>query len=96
MRRAAVVRFALSLAVAAALAASIPLSGCSEASGKAATQAPCPKNKFDQVLFAVDKAGTVTTIPSEDLERYQRMGYRPASQQQAKELALRECPAGFR
>lgn len=85
-----------SLVAAAALAALLPLSGCSEASGKSAPPAPCPKDKFAAVYFAVDKAGTVVTIPSDDLEHFQRLGYRSASQEQAKTLALRECPAGFR
>lgn len=95
MRR-ALLSSARALVAVASLAALLPLSGCSEASGKGAPPAPCPKDKYAQVYFAVDKAGTVTTIPGEDLEHYQRLGYRPASQEQAKALALRECPAGFR
>lgn len=92
MRR-ALLSAAPALAAAAAL---LPAFGCSEAAGKGASPKPCPKDKYAQVYFAVDKTGTVTTIPGEDLERYQRLGYRPASQEQAKALALRECPAGFR
>ena len=38
----------------------------------------------------------VVTFPVDDLEPYQRLGYRPATDAQAKTLALRECPAGFR
>ena len=81
------------LAAAAALAALLSLSGCNEA---AASAAPCPKDKYAQLYFAVDKTGKVTTIPVDDLEHYQRLGYRPATDALAKTLALRECPAGFR
>jgi hypothetical protein len=31
----------------------------------------------------------------EELERYQRLGYRPATQEQAKAFVRGECPAGF-
>ena len=93
MRSAAPRRSFRSLAVAAALAALLSLSGCNEASASAA---PCPKDKYAQLYFAVDKTGKVTTIPVDDLEHFQRLGYRPATQEQAKTLALRECPAGFR
>ena len=81
------------LAAGVVLAGLLALSGCSEASARSA---PCPKDKYAQLYFAVDKTGTVTTIPIDDLEKYQRLGYRPATQEQAKNLAHRECPAGFR
>jgi hypothetical protein len=93
MDRAASLRSFRPLAAAVALAALLSLSGCNEAS---ASSAPCPKDRYAQLYFAVDKAGKVTTIPVDDLEHFQRLGYRPATQEQAKALALRECPAGFR
>jgi hypothetical protein len=48
------------------------------------------------MYFAVDPAGTVVKFPEEELEAYQRRGFRPASQEQAKALVRKECPAGFR
>jgi hypothetical protein len=48
------------------------------------------------MYFAVDPSGNVVTFPEEDLEQHQRRGFRPATQDQAKALVRRECPAGFR
>lgn len=84
-----------SLVLLAALAA-LPLSGCSEASGQTKGAEPCPKTKYESMYFAVDPAGMVVRFPEEELEKYQRRGFRPASQEQAKALVRRECPAGFR
>ena len=83
------------LLVVAALAA-LSLSGCSEASGHAQGAEPCPKTKYDAMYFAVDPSGTVVKFPEEELESHQRRGFRPASQEQAKALVRKECPAGFR
>lgn len=79
----------------AALAA-LPLSGCSEASGHTKGAEPCPKTKYDALYFAVDPSGTVVKFPQDELEQYQRRGFRPATQEQAKALVRKECPAGFR
>ena len=84
-----------SLVLLAALAA-LPLAGCSEASGHPQGAEPCPKTKYDAMYFAVDPSGTVVRFPQEELEGYQRRGFRPASQEQAKALVRKECPAGFR
>ena len=83
------------LAVVATLAA-LSLSGCSEASGHTQGAEPCPKTKYDAMYFAVDPSGTVVKFPEEELESHQRRGIRPASQEQAKALVRKECPAGFR
>jgi len=83
------------LAVVAVLAA-LSLSGCSEASGHTQGAEPCPKTKYDAMYFAVDPSGTVVKFPQEELESYQRRGFRPASQDQAKAMVRKECPAGFR
>jgi hypothetical protein len=88
-------RPSLSLVVLAALAV-VSLSGCSEAAGHTQGAEPCPKTKYDTMYFAVDPAGTVVKFPEEELEAYQRRGFRPASQEQAKALVRKECPAGFR
>jgi hypothetical protein len=85
----------LSLVGLAALAV-VSFSGCSEASGHAQGAEPCPKTKYDAMYFAVDPAGTVVKFPEEELESYQRRGFRPASQEQAKAMVRKECPAGFR
>ena len=74
----------------------VPLSACSEASGQTKGAEPCPKTKYDAMYFAVDPSGTVVKFPEEELEQYQRRGFRPASQEQARALVRRECPAGFR
>jgi len=84
-----------SLVLLAALAAAA-LCGCSEASGQTKGAEPCPKAKYDAMYFAVDPSGTVMTFPQDELEQYQRRGFRPASQEQARALVRRECPAGFR
>ena len=83
------------LLVVAALAA-LSLSGCSEASGHAQGAEPCPKTKYDAMYFAVAPSGEVVKFPEEELETHQRRGFRPASQEQAKALVRKECPAGFR
>ena len=83
------------LLVLAALAA-LSLSGCSEASGHAQGAEPCPKTKYDAMYFAVAPSGEVVRFPEEELEIHQRRGFRPASQEQAKALVRKECPAGFR
>ena len=83
------------LLVVAALAA-LSLSGCSEASGHAQGAEPCPKTKYDAMYFAVAPSGEVVRFPEEELETHQRRGFRPASQEQAKALVRKECPAGFR
>jgi hypothetical protein len=85
----------LHLVVLAALAV-LPQSGCSEASGHPQNAEPCAKTKYDAMYFAVDPSGTVVKFPEEELESYQRRGFRPASQEQAKALVRKECPAGFR
>lgn len=85
----------LRLLALAALAA-VPLWGCSEASGQTQGVEPCAKTKYDAMYFAVDRAGAVVKFPQDDLESYQRRGFRPASQEQAKALVRKECPAGFR
>jgi len=85
----------LLLVVLAALAV-VPLSGCSEASGHTQGAEPCAKTKYDAMYFAVDRSGVVVKFPQEELESYQRRGFRPASQEQAKALVRKECPAGFR
>lgn len=82
-------------ALVAALAV-LPLAGCSEASGQTKSAEPCAKNRYDTMYFAVDPAGLVVTFPQDELEQHQRRGFRPASQEQAKALVRRECPAGFR
>jgi hypothetical protein len=74
----------------------VPLAACSEASGQTKGAEPCPKTKYDAMYFAVDPSGTVVKFPEEELEQYQRRGFRPASQEQARALVRRECPAGFR
>jgi hypothetical protein len=79
-----------------ALLSAVPLSGCSEASGQTQGAEPCAKTKYDAMYFAVDPSGTVVKFPQEELEVYQRRGFRPASQEQARALVRRECPAGFR
>jgi hypothetical protein len=38
----------------------------------------------------------VVKFPEEELEVHQRRGFKPATQEQAKALVRRECPAGFR
>jgi hypothetical protein len=78
------------------LAALATLPGCSEASGQTQGAEPCAKTKYEAMYFAVDPSGTVVKFPQEDLESYQRRGFRPASQEQAKALVRKECPAGFR
>lgn len=83
------------LLVVAALA-TLSLSGCSEASGRTQGGEPCPKTKYDAMYFAVDSSGTVVKFPEDELESHQRRGFRPASQEQAKALVRKECPAGFR
>jgi hypothetical protein len=83
-------------AVLLAALAVLPLAGCSEASGQPKGVEPCAKTKYDAMYFAVDPTGAVVTFPQEDLEQHQRRGFRPASQDQAKALVRRECPAGFR
>ena len=80
----------------AAVLAVLPLAGCSEASGQTKGAEPCPKNKYETMYFATDPSGAVVTFPQEDLEQHQRRGFRPATQEQAKALVRRECPAGFR
>ena len=85
-------RATLLLAVLAVLA----LAGCSEASGQTKAVEPCPKTKYETMYFATDPSGAVVTFPQEELEQHQRRGFRPASQEQAKALVRRECPAGFR
>ena len=72
------------------------LAGCSEASGRTPGAEPCAKTKYDAMYFAVDPTGTVVKFPEEELEGYQRRGFKPASQEQAKALVRKECPAGFR
>ncbi|HZJ52669.1 MAG TPA: hypothetical protein VFD38_00905 [Myxococcaceae bacterium] len=72
------------------------LTGCSEASGRTPGVEPCPKTKYESTYFAVDPKGTVVKFPEEELEVYQRRGFRPATQEQAKALVRKECPAGFR
>ena len=84
-----------SLVVLAALAV-VSLSGCSEASGHTQGAEPCPKTKYDAMYFAVAPSGEVVRFPEEELEIHQRRGFRPASQEQAKALVRKECPAGFR
>ncbi|HSP18724.1 MAG TPA: hypothetical protein VLQ79_04370 [Myxococcaceae bacterium] len=84
-----------SVALVAALAL-LPLAGCSEASGQTKGAEPCAKNKYDAMYFAVDPAGAVVTFPQDALEQHQRRGFRSASQDQARALVRRECPAGFR
>jgi len=84
-----------SVALLAALAV-LPLAACSEASGQPKGAEPCPKGRYESMYFAVDPAGVVMTFPQEELEQHQRRGFRPASQEQAKALVRRECPAGFR
>ncbi len=79
-----------------ALLAAVPVSGCSEASGQTQGAEPCPKTKYDAMYFAVDPSGTVVKFPQEELEGYQRRGFRPATQEQARAVVRRECPAGFR
>lgn len=79
-----------------ALAALPALAGCSEASGKTQSAEPCAKSKYETMYFAVDPAGTVVKFPQEELEQHQRRGFRSATQEQAKALVRRECPAGFR
>lgn len=79
----------------AVLAAS-SLAGCSEASGQPKGAEPCAKNKYDALYFATDPSGAVVTFAEEELEQHQRRGFRPATQEQAKALVRRECPAGFR
>ena len=74
----------------------VPLTGCSEASGGTPGAEPCPKTKYESMYFAVDPKGTVVKFPEEDLEVHQRRGFRPATQEQAKALVRKECPAGFR
>jgi hypothetical protein len=88
-------RSALRLLALAALAA-LALSGCAEASGQTQGAEPCAKTKYDAMYFAVDPSGAVVKFPQDDLESYQRRGFRPASQEQAKALVRKECPAGFR
>jgi len=78
------------------LLVAVPLSGCSEASGQTQGAEPCAKTKYDAVYFAVAPTGTVVKFPQEELEGYQRRGFRPATQEQARALVRRECPAGFR
>jgi hypothetical protein len=78
------------------IAAGLLLSACAESSAKEGSREPCPKGKYEAVYFAVDPSGKVVKFPMDDLERYQRSGYRPASQEQAKAYVRRECPAGFR
>ena len=85
----------LSLVGLAALAV-VSFSGCSEASGHAQGAEPCPKTKYDAMYFAVAPSGEVVRFPEEELEIHQRRGFRPASQEQAKALVRKECPAGFR
>lgn len=84
------------LLVVLAVLATVPLSGCSEASGQTQGAEPCPKTKYDAMYFALDPSGTVVKFPQEELEVYQRRGFKPATQEQAKALVRRECPAGFR
>jgi hypothetical protein len=48
------------------------------------------------MYFAVAPSGTVVKFPEEELEVHQRRGFKPATQEQAKALVRRECPAGFR
>jgi hypothetical protein len=48
------------------------------------------------MYFAVDPAGAVVKFPEEELETSQRRGFQPASQEQAKALVRKECPASFR
>ncbi|HVP59153.1 MAG TPA: hypothetical protein VMT11_01190 [Myxococcaceae bacterium] len=79
----------------AALAA-VALSGCSEASGQTQGAEPCSKTKYDAMYFAVDPSGMVVKFPQEELEGHQRRGFKPATQEQARSLVRRECPAGFR
>ncbi|HET9034775.1 MAG TPA: hypothetical protein VFN45_01170 [Myxococcaceae bacterium] len=74
----------------------VPLAGCSEASGRTQGAEPCPKTKYDSMYFAVDPSGKVVNFPEEELEVHQRRGFKPATQEQAKALVRRECPAGFR
>jgi hypothetical protein len=83
------------LALVAALVA-LPLAACSEASGHPKNAEPCAKTKYDAMYFAVDPSGNVVRFPEEELEQHQRRGFRPATQDQAKALVRRECPAGFR
>ncbi len=80
----------------AAITAGLLLSACAESSAKEGSREPCPKGKYEAVYFAVDRSGKVVNFPMDDLERYQRLGYRPATQEQAKAYVRRECPAGFR
>jgi hypothetical protein len=80
----------------AAIAAGQLLSACAKSSAEEASRGPCPKGKYEAVYFARDPSGKVVTFPMDDLERYQRLGYHPATQEQAKAYVRRECPAGFR
>lgn len=83
-------------AVLLAVLAVLPLAGCSEASGQTKGAEPCPKDKYEAMYFATDPSGAVVTFPQEELEQHQRRGFRTASQEQAKALVRRQCPAGFR
>ena len=57
---------------------------------------PAPRTSTTRCTSPWTPRATVVTFPQEDLEQHQRRGFRPASQEQAKALVRRECPAGFR